>query len=263
VPTDVAKRAEELATQEPEDTPARKTTRARSGGGEVVQLLDQFATAGSEAARSFLTTMRGESGGVKAGWWIFDTNRGNAGDIAGLVQKARQDAALAPILKQYQQTQETAQQQLASLQNAYRLGGAGTPQEKAQIQAQITYEDLIKQGVQSDLAHQIANQELANAMQELAQSVDANTTALQDQLDPIYTEGRAALRIGYYGEGSGGTMRTGTGTGYAGAANENAPPGGNLIVINNNFPAGAVMGDRRTQYLAANSYGRAVAATGK
>jgi hypothetical protein len=260
------------------------------GAGQVLSEIESYAQAGSAAARQFLASE--SAGGMLA-----------SRDLSELVAKMKQEAALGPILQQYQQTQDQALQQLVSLQNQGRLGAAGTPQEKAQIQAQITYEDLIKQGVASDLAHQIANQELANAMQDLAKSVDANTSALQDQLDPIYTEGRAALRIGYYGEGSGGTMRTVTGTGYAndntgraaggdvyagraymigergpelfvpGASGTivpnaalqggaNAAQSGNVVIINNNFPPGAVMGDRRTQYQAANSYGRAVAAMG-
>ncbi len=224
----------------------RKAEDVRMSGVEAeLQELTAAAKAGSALAQAFISQMPTTGALVR--------NR----FLPDIVQQAQQEVKIA-------QANAPAQQQLVSLQNQYRLGAAATPQEKAQIQAQITYEDLIRQGVQSNLAHQIANQELANAMQDLAKSVDANTTALQDQLDPIYSEGRAALRIGYYGEGSGGTMRTVTGTGYANApANENAQAGGNLIVINNNFPAGAVMGDRRTQSQAANAYGRAIAATGK
>jgi len=242
---DAAEIDAERKRQDSEFDAAQKKTYRQTGIEEMVQQLMEAAKAGSGLAKTFL------SGNLTAASLV--KNR----ELPQLVAAAQQEVA-------FTQAQKPAQDQLVSLQNQYRLGAAATPQEKAQIQAQITYEDLMKQGVSSDLAHQVANQELANAMQQLASSVDANTTALQDQLDPIYTEGRAALRIGYYGEGAGGTARTVTGTGYAtGApANENAPSG-NLIVINNNFPAGAIMGDRRTQYLAANAYGRAVAATGK
>jgi hypothetical protein len=186
-------------------------------------------------------------------------------EMASILQKAEQEVADMPI----NQRQEQGLDQLKSLQDQNRLGGAATPQEKAQIQWQITYEQLRKEGVYAELARKIADQELANTMQDLAKSVDANTSALQDQLDPIYTEGKAALRIGYYGEGAGGTMRTVTGTGFATPANSNVPAVPSQaapsqapasVVINNNFPPGAVMGDRRTQYLAANSYGRAVMA---
>jgi hypothetical protein len=280
----------------PDDVAPSSTSSTRTGllpgAGSVVQEIEGYANAGSAFARQFLSELQGSRGAALLA----------SPDLVEAVAKMRQEAALAPQLQQYQQTQEQAQQQLKQLQDQYRLGAAGTPQEKAQIQAQITYEDLIKSGVASDLAHQIANQELANAMQDLTQSVDENTSALQDQLDPIYTEGRAALRIGYYGEGSSGTARTVTGTGYAndnvgragggsvyggrayvvgergpelfvpgasGTIVPNAAPrgtdaaqSGNVIIINNNFPPGAVMGDRRTQYQAANSYGRAISAVG-
>jgi hypothetical protein len=216
--------------------------------------ISSLAQAGSGLAQQMLAELQGPYGAA----WLW-----NAPQMGAFIDAARSQVAGLP--RQQRETQ--ALDQLKSLQDEFRLGGAATDQEKAQIQAQITYEKLIKEGVSASVAQQIANQELANTMQELAKSVDANTTALQSQLDPIYTEGRAALRIGYYGEGAGGTQRIVTGTGYA---NENVPAGGsvqpsgnNVIVINNNFAAGAVMGDRRTQYQAANAYGRAIAATGK
>jgi hypothetical protein len=226
------------------------------GAGSVVQEIESAAQAGSQTARTFLRELQGERGAAVLA----------SPDLSEVVQKIRQEVALAPQLQQFQQAQEQAQQQLRTLQDQARLGAAATPQEKAQIQWQITYEQLIKQGVQASLATQIANQELANTMQDLAKSVDENTTALQAQLDPIYTEGRAALRIGYYGEGAGGTMRTVTGTGFGTPANMNAPaaptPAPAPVVVINQFAPGAVMGDRRTQYQAANSYGRAIQAMG-
>jgi hypothetical protein len=231
----------------------------RGSGSQFAQsqqaLGEQFkslAQAGSQTAQTMLAQLEGAYGAA----WLFNADR-----LMGPLRKAQEEVADLPK----QQRAGQALDELKQLQEQFRLGGAATDQEKAQIQWQLTYEKLIKEGVSASVAQQIANQELANTMQQLAKSVDANTTALQSQLDPIYTEGRTALRIGYYGEGSGGTQRVVTGTGYA---NENVPAGGNaqasnLIVINNNFAAGAVMGDRRTQYQAANAYGRAIAATGK
>jgi Caudovirales tail fibre assembly protein, lambda gpK len=228
----------------------KRTSAAVSSWGEYVSAIDAAAQAGSQTAQTFSTLLH------KTGIAMSQTV-----DAAAILQKAQAEVALQPARQRTKQ----AEDQLKQLQDQYRLGGAATPEEKAQIQAELTYRDLIKEGVRSDLAHQIANQELANAMQDLAKSVDQNTTALQDQLDPIYSEGRAALRIGYYGEGAGGTMRTVTGTGFAANMNTPAPttpaPAPTVTVVNN-FPPGAVMGDRRTQYLAANSYGRAIKAIG-
>lgn len=220
----------------------------------VGEQIRSLAQAGSQLAQQLVGQLQGAWGAAM----LF-----NAHMLLPSIEKAKQEVADLPA----QQRAEQALDQLKSLQDQFRLGGAATPEAKAQIQWQLTYEKLIKEGVSASVAQQIANQELANTMQELAKSVDANTTALQSQLDPIYTEGRAALRIGYYGEGAGGTQRIVTGTGYANenvpAAGNAQPSGNNLIVINNNFAAGAVMGDRRTQYQAANAYGRAIAATGK
>jgi hypothetical protein len=251
--------ARRMAQQQPEPDPQAMEAQRQgllSGAGQVVQEIESAAQAGSQLARTLLGQLRGESGAAVLA----------SPDLLEMMQKIQQEVALAPKLQQYQQAQEQAQEQLRSLQDQYRLGGAATDQEKAQIQWQITYEKLIRDGVASNLAKQIADQELANTMQDLAKAVDENTSALQAQLDPIYTEGRAALRIGYYGEGSGGTMRTVTGTGFGTPANMNAPAAPALaapapvVVINNNFPTGAVMGDRTTQYQAANSYGRAIKA---
>jgi hypothetical protein len=250
--------ANEQANQEAAQSQQAFNQRMSSAQAASQQALGEqirsLAQAGSGLAQQILAELEGPYGA--AFLW-------NAPQMGAFIDAARNQVAGIP--RQQRETQ--ALDQLKQLQDQSRLGGAATDQEKAQIQAQITYEKLIKEGVSASVAQQIANQELANTMQELAKSVDANTTALQSQLDPIYTEGRAALRIGYYGEGSGGTQRVVTGTGYA---NENVPAGGsvqpsgnNLIVINNNFAAGAVMGDRRTQYQAANAYGRAIAATGK
>jgi hypothetical protein len=249
--------ADDQANQEAAQTQQAINQRMSSAQAASQQALGEqirsLAQAGSNLARQMLGELEGPYGAA----WLW-----NAPQMGSFIDAAKQEVAGIPR----QQREQQAVDQLKSLQDEFRLGGAANDQAKAQIQAQLTYEKLIKEGVSASVAQQIANQELANTMQELAKSVDANTTALQSQLDPIYTEGRAALRIGYYGEGSGGTQRIVTGTGYA---NENAPPanaqtsGNNLIVINNNFAAGAVMGDRRTQYQAANAYGRAIAATGK
>jgi hypothetical protein len=258
---------------------------------DLYQQVKSLAAAGSHSAQNYLSQILDSGYGPAA---LF----GDPAQVMQIIQVAQQEVARLPAHQRNLQ----ALDQLKSLQDEYRLGAAATPQEKAQIQAQITYENLLKDGVSATVAQQIANQQLANAMQELSKSVDANTTALQAQLDPIYTEGAAALRIGYYGEGSGGTMRTVTGTGYAndnagragggdvyagraymigergpelfvpGASGTIVPnaalrgadaaPTGNVIIINNNFPPGAVLGDRRTQYQAANSYGRAIKAMG-
>jgi hypothetical protein len=229
---------------------------------DAYQQMKSLADAGSNIAKNYMREILDSGYGAAA---LF-----NSQSMMPTIQAAQQEVARLPQIQQHKQAQASALDQLKSLQDEGRLGAAATPQEKAQIQAQITYENLLKEGVSATVAQQVANQQLANTMQELAKSVDANTTALQDQLDPIYTEGRAALRIGYYGEGSGGTARNVTGTGYATPANMNepsvpragAPVAGTTVVINNNFPPGSVLGDRRTQYLAANSYGRAIKAAG-
>jgi hypothetical protein len=249
----VSRQADQEAEQAQQAFNQRMSSAQAASQQAMGEQFRSLAQAGSQTAQQILAMLEGAYGAA----WLF-----NADQLLAPLQKAKQEVALIP----QQQREQQAVDQLKQLQDEFRLGGAATPEAKAQIQWQLTYEKLIKEGVSASVAQQIANQELANTMQELAKSVDANTSALQSQLDPIYTEGRAALRIGYYGEGAGGTQRVVTGTGYA---NENVPASGgqasgsNLIVINNNFAAGAVMGDRRTQYQAANAYGRAIAATGK
>jgi hypothetical protein len=250
---------EQQGAQERIASNQRNVAAAAASWGQYADAINAAAQAGSNTARTF-NTMLTQMG----------TAWSQTVDAAAILRKAQQEVALQPAVQREQQ----AQDQLKQLRDQYRLGGAATDQERAQIQAELTYQQLIKDGVRSDLARQIADQELANRMQELAKSVDENTSALQAQLDPIYTEGRAALRIGYYGEGSGGTMRTVTGTGFGTPMPSNmnvpsipsevagTPGGGTSVVINNNFAPGAVMGDRRTQYQAANSYGRAIQAMG-
>jgi hypothetical protein len=174
-------------------------------------------------------------GSAYAGFYIpgIDPNAVLADDLARAAQLAS-DAISKQLdrWKNIAQTQEDAATKLRDLQLQGAIDSApdaaskrAAQEAQIQSQAQDEYNTNIKNGVDASKALAIKNQEVANAMAQLKDSVDANTSALQSTLDPIYTQGHDALKIGYYGEGSGGTSRTVTATdfGTGAPANNNTP----------------------------------------
>lgn len=243
-----------------------------------LQELQSLESSGSTIARRLMEDFR-RLGGMPP----------NTTGLTETIEGARREVANKPV-----------EQQLLAAQHALALSQVSDEEQKARMQAEFDRQDMIKQGLSPGKAQQIASLKLETALNELKKSVDQNTDAQKTALDPLYSQGHQALRIGIYGEGGSGTMRTVTATGWGATANDNTPTGGTTqvqsptlppavmgrvalqsqfvsgtgdqpapgvsggetrtVIQNNYFPPGSVFGDRRTTYQAANAYGRAVGA---
>src|SRR5262245_36073947 len=106
--------------------------------------------------------------------------------------------------EQAKQTQTSGQDELRQLQEQARVIAAATDEEKARVEAENKYQELIRGGTSAGLARQIADQQLANALAELAKNTKDNTLAtadltstMQDILSPYYATDPRLSHIGF------------------------------------------------------------------
>jgi len=69
------------------------------------------------------------------------------------------------------------------------IAAASNPREAAAAQAQATYNSLLRQGVDTQLAGAVAAQQQANANEQIYQSVQKMVNASKDQLDLTRAQG--------------------------------------------------------------------------
>lgn len=226
----VIKAKEALQQQAKAEEQAAEAARQKAIAEE--QAADAAASAGGRAGAGDKGGW-GSSGavGILPSWlapWM------SPQDMAGRIQQHNlAQSQFMPTPDQQHQQQDALEQ--AQLQ--LNLANAKDDTARAGIQRDAEIKQLMSQGYGEEKAAQIAGLHYQAAMVEaLKNNTDAqnaNTGALQAQLDPIYTQGHDALHIGYYGEGSGGTARTVTATDWGTStptpANSNTPAVNPLI----------------------------------
>jgi len=90
--------------------------------------------------------------------------------------------------------------ELRKLQEQARVQQAQSDQEKARIEAENKYQELIRSGTEPGLARQIADQQLNNALADLAKATKDNTSATNsntDALSPYYAQDPRLSHLGF------------------------------------------------------------------
>ncbi|WLA80279.1 phage tail length tape measure family protein [Bradyrhizobium elkanii] len=89
------------------------------------------------------------------------------------------------------QVNSAAREQLAALEDQAAVAQARTPIEAAQAQAQATFNSLLRQGVDEQLAMNIAAQQESNARDQIYTQMQKAVQASRDQVDLAATQGTA------------------------------------------------------------------------
>jgi len=104
---------------------------------------------------------------------------------------ATEAAALAgaTLAASQAQVNSAAQEQLAALQDQYAVASARNVQEGILAQGQATYNQLLREGVDSELALSVASQQVADNKAKVYEQNQKSVKASQDQLDLIQAQG--------------------------------------------------------------------------